>query len=149
MTQLRTDAAYHVNNRIVAENFDDEMVLIDVDNGIYFSMQGSAAAVWRAFETPQVPASACAELTAELTEPDRLSVARLIHELAERKLIVEAEAAPPAPAGRLSRFAATSFALPVLGVFTDLADLIAIDPVHEVDDQAGWPVRPASGDGQA
>jgi len=149
MTQLRTDAAFHVNSRIVAENFDDETVLIDVDNGVYFSMQGSAAAVWRAFETPQVPASACAELAADLPEPDREAVARLIAELAERNLIVEAEAAPPAPAGLLSRFAATSFALPVLGVFTDLADLIAIDPVHEVDDQAGWPVRPAGGDNQA
>ena len=27
--------------------------------------------------------------------------------------------------------------------FTDLAELIAIDPVHEVDAAAGWPVRPA------
>ena len=39
---------------------------------------------------------------------------------------------------------AASFAVPVLGVFTDLADLIGIDPVHEVDESAGWPVRPAS-----
>ena len=149
MTQLRSDAAYLVNSRIVAESFDDETVLIDVDKGIYFSMQGTAAAVWRAFETPQVRAAACAELTADLAEPERETVARLIQELAERNLIVEAEATPPAAMRGLSRFAATSFVLPVLGVFTDLADLIAIDPVHEVDDQAGWPVRPASDSGQA
>jgi len=34
------------------------------------------------------------------------------------------------------------FATPVVEVFNDLADLIAIDPVHEVDASAGWPMRP-------
>jgi hypothetical protein len=42
----------------------------------------------------------------------------------------------------LPSLALASFAAPVLGVYTNLADLIGIDPVHEVDADAGRPVRP-------
>jgi hypothetical protein len=31
-----------------------------------------------------------------------------------------------------------------LAVFDDLADLLIADPVHDVDEEAGWPHRPAS-----
>ncbi len=30
----------------------------------------------------------------------------------------------------------------MIEAYTDLRELIAIDPVHEVDEGAGWPVRP-------
>ena len=36
---------------------------------------------------------------------------------------------------------------PTLEVFTDLAELIMMDPVHEVDVLEGWPRRP--GEAQA
>lgn len=144
MTKLNAESAYLINSRIVAETFDDDTVLIDVDKGTYFSMQGSASAVWQAFQSPQIPAFACQELAADLTEADRDKVEQLIREMIAHDLIVEVGIAPVSASGSLRRFAALSFAAPVLGVFTDLADLIAIDPVHEVDDQAGWPIRPAN-----
>jgi hypothetical protein len=144
VTQFRSDAAYILNNEIVAEAFDDETVLIDVDRGIYFSMQGTAASVWRAFDVPRTPDAACAELAADLPEAGREMVSKLIQDLAEQKLIVATERPPANPGKPLDRFVAASFVAPVFGVFTDLADLIGIDPVHEVDESAGWPVRPAS-----
>lgn len=144
MTEFRIDAAYVLNNEIVAETFDDETVLIDVDRGIYFSMQGSAAAVWHAFDVPRTPAAACRELATGLAESERERVAALIRELAEQRLIIAAEGLLANTAKPLVPFTAASFAVPVLGVFTDLADLIGIDPVHEVDESAGWPVRPAN-----
>ena len=33
---------------------------------------------------------------------------------------------------------------PVIEVFDDLAELIMIDPLHEVDAERGWPVKPAT-----
>lgn len=144
MTEFRIDSAYVLNTEIVAETFDDETVLIDVDRGIYFSMQGSAAAVWHAFDEPRTPAATCSELAAGLPEAERAMVAELIRDLAAQKLIITAEGVSANAAKPLVPFTAASFAVPVLGVFTDLADLIGIDPVHEVDESAGWPVRPAS-----
>lgn len=144
VTQFRSDAAHILNNDIVAETFDDETVLIDVDRGIYFSMQGSAAAIWHAFDVPRTPDAACSQLVGDLPEAGREMVAKLIQELAEQKLIIAAEGLSAHPVKPLDPFTTASFAVPVLGVFTDLADLIGIDPVHEVDESAGWPVRPAS-----
>lgn len=144
MTQFRSDVAYVLNTDIEAETFDSETVLIDVDRGIYFSMHGCAASVWHAFDVPRTPNSACDELAADLPEAEREMVAKLIRELAEQKLIIAAEGISPDDAKPLNRFTAVSFAAPVFGVFTDLADLIGIDPVHEVDESAGWPVRPAT-----
>ena len=144
MTEFRIDSAYVLNTEIVAETFDDETVLIDVDRGIYFSMQGSAAAVWHAFDEPRTPAATCSELAAGLPEAERAMVAELIRDLAAQKLIITAEGVSANTVKPLVPFTAASFAVPVLGVFTDLADLIGIDPVHEVDESAGWPVRPAS-----
>ena len=91
MTEFRIDSAYVLNNEIVAETFDDETVLIDVDRGIYFSMQGSAAAIWHAFDVPRTPDAACSELATDLPEAGREMVAKLIRELAEQKLIIAAE----------------------------------------------------------
>jgi hypothetical protein len=53
--------------------------------------------------------------------------------------------APPVDSTTLAPqvFAASHFQAPVLQVFSDLAELIAIDPVHEVDAAGGWPMRPA------
>ena len=144
MTEFRIDSAYVLNNEIVAETFDDETVLIDVDRGIYFSMQGSAADVWHAFDEPRTPAATCSELATDLPEAERAMVEKLIRDLAAQRLIIAAEGVSANAAKPLVPFTAASFAVPVLGVFTDLADLIGIDPVHEVDESAGWPVRPAS-----
>lgn len=144
MIEFRIESAYVLNNEIVAETFDDETVLIDVDRGIYFSMQGCAATIWHAFDVPRTPDAACSELATDLPEAERAMVAQLVRDLAEQKLIIAAEGLPANPAKPLVPFTAASFAVPVLGVFTDLADLIGIDPVHEVDESAGWPVRPAS-----
>jgi hypothetical protein len=32
---------------------------------------------------------------------------------------------------------------PVLEPFGDMQDLLLLDPVHEVDEDAGWPTKPA------
>jgi len=40
--------------------------------------------------------------------------------------------APPLPAG-------TVFAPPVLEVYTDMQDLLLLDPIHDVDETVGWP----------
>jgi hypothetical protein len=36
------------------------------------------------------------------------------------------------------------FTPPVLGVYTDMQEFMLVDPVHQVDEAAGWPhVKPA------
>lgn len=137
-----------INKRIVADDFDDEMVLIDVHKGLYFSMRGSAPDIWKSFIEPQSKSSLLHRLEGEVAEDRLQSVAQAVDKMVEHELLVSV---PPPESGStvVPSLAATAFALPVLDVFTDMAELIAIDPVHEVDEAAGWPVRPANFPSQA
>jgi hypothetical protein len=132
-----------INRHIVADDFDDEMVLIDVRKGLYFSMRGSAPDIWKCFTEPRSKSSLLDELAQEVGEDRLQSVSQAVDKMLEHELLVSAS---PPESGRavLLGLAAPTFALPVIDVFTDMAELIAIDPVHEVDEAAGWPVRPAN-----
>lgn len=143
MTKTADDKAYARNPRIVADDFGDETVLINVEKGLYFSMQGSAVDIWKAFDAPQLRSLAVKGLARELSDSDGESIDRFVQSMIDHDLLIEAEARPGDEV-KVAGFTAASFAVPVLGVFSDLAELIALDPVHEVDQEAGWPVRPAS-----
>lgn len=141
--------AYVVNKKIVADVFADETVLINVEKGLYFSMQGSATQIWQAFETPHTVSTALAALTSGLDPAQGKEVAGAVAAMIEHELLIEAGTPPAGGGTTLYSLAGASFAAPVLSVFSDLAELIAIDPVHEVDEGAGWPVRPATFPGAA
>jgi hypothetical protein len=140
---MTSDDYLGINKRIVADDFEDETVLIDVHKGLYFSMRGSAAAIWKSFDEPRSKAQLLEHLRGELGEDSLPSVAQAIDKMVEHELLVSVP--PPKNEGTVLRsLAASAFVLPVVDVFTDMAELIAIDPVHEVDEAAGWPVRPAN-----
>lgn len=138
-----TNRTYVVNKAIVADDFEDETVLINVEKGLYFSMQGSAQEIWRAFAEPRPRQAALDVLSRELGEAERVAIDAILQRMIDHDLLVEASGDSGSTATLLS-LSAVTFTAPVLGVFSDLAELIAIDPVHEVDDTAGWPVRPAN-----
>lgn len=133
-------AAFVANDRIAAEEFAGEVVLIDIEKGVYFSLQGAAVDLWRAFAAPRTAAAVLDTFTAH--GADRPALAAALDDLCRHDLVRETAAPPQAdiacsvPAG--------GFAAPVVAAFSDLAELIAIDPVHEVDAAAGWPLRPAN-----
>lgn len=143
-----TDDYFTINTRIVADEFEDETVLIDVQKGLYFSMRGSAAQIWKAFDEPQSRSAFLAHLKGELSEENVSSVTEAIDKMLEHELLVAAQL-PKAGGAVLRSLTLSAFALPVVDVFTDMAELIAIDPVHEVDEAAGWPVRPPNFPAQA
>ena len=145
---MTTDDYLTVNKRIVADEFEDETVLIDVHKGLYFSMRGSAAEIWKSFDEPRSKAAFLDDLDSNLGKDQLSTVAQAIDKMVEHELLIAASA-PKSGSTVLLSFAATAFALPVVDVFTDMAELIAIDPVHEVDEAAGWPVRPANFPAQA
>jgi hypothetical protein len=64
-------------------------------------------------------------------------VLRFLAELRDEDLLVETDAAgqPPAANGRPP---SEAFQPPVLEKYTDMQDLVVLDPVHEVD-AVGWP----------
>jgi hypothetical protein len=130
------------NTRVFAEEFDGETVLIDVENGLYFSLAGAAADLWRSFTPAREPETVVAAMTSSLQGADPKALQDLMAQMQAHGLLVSA---PPVDSTTLAPlvFAASHFQTPVLQVFSDLAELIVIDPVHEVDAAGGWPMRPA------
>ena len=140
---MTDDTILVTNSSLAAEEFEGETVLIDVAQGLYFSLSGAATEVWRAFAEQRKINDVVDALCQQLEGADRTSLEVAISSMHEHTLLVPAPDGQPVP---LDKFvaAAVPFASPVVEVFNDLADLIAIDPVHEVDASAGWPMRPES-----
>ena len=138
-TCLRVNAPH-----VIHETIDGEVIVINMTTGNYYSMKGSGSAVWNALQrTPADPAQ-----LAKALEPCfdaspgeiKAAVEAFVVELLAEELVVEADApqemtSPNAPAIQPDT---RTFERPVLEKFTDMQDLVLLDPVHEVDG-AGWP----------
>ena len=132
---------FRVNTpQVINEVLDGEAVIINMGTGDYFSLRGSGALVWEALEAGAGPATIVgAFVAAGLGTRSEIEpgVVALVEQLEAEGLIVRVDdcgtapvAALPTPAGPFER--------PALEKFTDMQDLILLDPVHEVSER-GWP----------
>ena len=123
-------------DRVVSETIDGEVVAIDLESGRYYSLEGPAARAWEAIQAGQdldgiaSTVAAAAGVRADEAGPD---VAAFLAELEAEGLLVGGNgSAPAAPGpGRVPL---------VLHRYTDMQDLIVLDPIHDVD-ETGWPNR--------
>ena len=105
---------------VLDEVFDGEAVLVNLRTGRYYALDAAATEVWRAVVAG---------------EPLPEGSGAFAHRLVEEELVV-ADGALPAPDGEGG---------PAMQVFTDMEDILLLDPIHDVDyDASGWPSRPAS-----
>jgi hypothetical protein len=133
--------------QVIHETIDGEVIIINLATGNYYSVKGSGADVWEAIQASpgtdaQEIAAAIAgrfDRPADAIEPD---IGSFLEELRREELVAEAEdGAAPATAANGTAVAdgePRTFEPPVLEKYTDMQDLVLLDPVHEVD-PAGWP----------
>lgn len=132
----------HAN--IHSKIFDDEVVIIDMLSGVYFSLRGAAVDMWRLLEPGASPDAIVAALTTRYEAPgETVSAAAraFLALLATEGLIIAgttAVSAGVAACGDAPAPARTAFVPPELERFTDMQDLLLLDPIHEVTD-SGWP----------
>lgn len=136
MTQYRSNGP-----RFVDESVDGEALIMDMVTGTYYTCLGPATIAWEALKRGVEPGDVAA-MIATRYEVDVAGVKRdldaFVAELVQEEMLVVRNAEPeggpiepaPAPTGpyeplRIERY-------------TDLADLILLDPVQDVSG-AGWP----------
>ena len=125
--------------------FDDEVIVLDMSSGTYFSLRGGAADIWALVQSPVTTADVVTALTRRYDgAPDAIAAAahRCLGELVDAGLVVAdpglGRATPgDGPAGTARR----PFPAPEIERFTDMQELLLLDPIHEVDD-TGWPNAP-------
>ena len=144
-----SQSVFKVNSpKVIFEAFDDEVVLINLDNGNYYSMGESGLYIWRLIEQgAAISEILCwtAERFSESSSTIERAVNQFVQELLNEELIVlDASVAPnksidPNPNGSMLAPGTNNFRVPVLHKYTDMQDLLLLDPIHEVDEM-GWPV---------
>ena len=128
---------------VLSETVDGEAIIVNLDTGAYYSLTGVGAEIWDLLQEGASLETLLSWINEHYAgEPQQLAagVTALIEELLAEQLLAPgaAPAAPadspasPAPAGRLP------FVRPTLEKFTDMAELLLLDPIHEVDAE-GWP----------
>lgn len=131
--------------RISSETIDGETIIIDFESGVYFSTDGIGAAIWEEIRagrpSEEIVAETC--LRYPQMEPEcRSAVEAFLALLLEERLVVAmAEGLPTPPPGTTGpRAYPGRFVPPALTKYTDMQELLLLDPIHDVDEQ-GWPLR--------
>ena len=142
-------ARFGVGKHVLHETIDGEVIVIDLSSGTYYSLRGSAAEVWAMIHGPQGASSS--DVAAGLAvryQPNghdiEAAVTEFLGRLQDEGLVTVEPATDAAPAVAFSVEPSPSpreFVAPVLDKYTDMQDLVLIDPVHDVTG-AGWPHSP-------
>ncbi|MBM3181572.1 MAG: PqqD family protein [Chloroflexi bacterium] len=150
MEKMLHNSAFRINTpRVVHQTIDGETIIIDFDNGAYFSIAGVGAVIWE-----QIAQNASVnDIVHALTQryagdhsDIETEVERFLSELQCEALIAPLDRAPSAPRRATPAMpdpnlaSLPAFQAPSLHKYTDMQDLLLLDPIHEVDEQ-GWPIR--------
>ena len=140
---LSANGQYRVASaKIVWQCFEDELVVINLESGKYYSVNSTGSAIWKLMEAGWSPAAAASHVLDGAPSEGREQVFAFWAKMIEEGLI--SPDPDPKSDHRQDVPAAGPWSQPSIAVFSDMQDLFLLDPIHDVD-EAGWPSRPAEG----
>lgn len=137
---------YRVNHpKVINETIDGEAIMINLETGSYYSLDSIGGEIWELVEQSRTTDDIVAVMTGRYEAPDgmiRQAVEDLLGRLHQEQLVAldddQTGSAWPLAEGAPGDGGRRPFTPPRLEKFTDMQDLILLDPVHEVDSR-GWP----------
>ena len=143
-----TDSYEPAGQDIVSEEIDGEVIIVNLKNGHYYSLTQSATVIWAGIQErarlQQIQERLLARYSGD-TASIRQGLVDLIKALEVEQLITQrsaAEETSPVDESRVGEIppgGKEAYLPPVFERFTDMGDLLLLDPVHEVEDEKGWP----------
>jgi len=131
---------------VVGEEFEGEVVVVNLESGCYFSLMGSAKDIWKTLVQSSASPESIIVTLEENLDCSGIDVAAevvpFLDELKKLELVVPTDSSGPTsstlhePQGDSIR---PRFEAPRVEIFTDLQDILLLDPIHDVD-EAGWPM---------
>jgi hypothetical protein len=126
---------------VIFEKFDDETIVVNLDSGRYYSLDPVGAIVWDLLHRPLPVGDLLARLK-EHYDGDggaiEESIREFIAKMADEELIRPRPDATAATDDGEELEKSTAFVPPVLATYEDMAEMLLLDPVHDVD-ETGWP----------
>jgi len=141
-----TNQRFRINTPTVThETIDGEAVIINLDSGNYYSLVEVGSFIWGLLENgasaSEVQNLILQSYQGNATDVDR-GVQDLLAELQQENLIVPVDGAetfdPDQVITSSNGHEKPSFNPPVLHKYSDMQELLLLDPIHDVD-EAGWP----------
>jgi hypothetical protein len=140
---------YRANEpRFVDETVDGESLIMDMVRGNYYSCVGASAVAWNALKAGAAVAEVVDLIVASYDtdgQDVRGHVDEFVAALLADELLVQTDDARdagsrPVPLTETAAGTPRAYSGLQLERYSDLADLILLDPVHDVS-EAGWPHR--------
>jgi hypothetical protein len=140
---METELRYGIAVPNIAHQvFGDEVVIINLYSGIYYSLTGTAAQVWirtiQNYSLNDILAD-FSLIYEDITAEERQQISELITDLLDKNLITEAQNTTAVKVEFDSTLPKKPFTKPEIEVFSDMQEILLLDPVHDVD-KSGWPV---------
>ena len=142
---------FRINNpKVIHETIDGETVIVNLDSGNYYSLDAIGADIWeyivKNISIPGIIGTIASRYTGEREEIER-AVNQFVDEMQRENLIAVNESQefvnmnevydnPGNVTEQMKEHGI--FTPPVLNKYSDMQDLLLLDPIHEVDD-TGWP----------
>lgn len=146
-----SDTRYRLNtNGLSSEDFGGEMVAVNFETGQYYGINGAAVAVWALLHKPISRTDAINRITEIFTlVPEHVAddVNSFFEELIKQDLLLSGDIddldvqQDHTGSDTLTALAGTAYAPPSIEIYSDLQELIMLDPVHDADPERGWPLR--------
>lgn len=130
------------DNNIISDVFGEEVVLVNLESGVYYSLRGSATQIWIRIFNQYTLAEILNDLIQiyQANETELASqIAHFVNQLLEMKIIKSTVDSEKKTIDFSSSDASIDFVAPVLETFSDMQEILLLDPVHDVD-KAGWPI---------
>ena len=137
--------------RIVFEQFEDETVLVNTENGFYYSLSPSGSDILRLLEDGCPVEDLVHGLVGNSHDISQMEVLieSFVQRLTSEGIVVDRASDHPFDTNgehRAPLYAESAvFLPPALDRFDDVRDLLLIDPIHQVDEEYGWPKAKVNG----
>jgi hypothetical protein len=133
---------YTLNSgKIVFEKFEDETVLVNLERGNYYGVMHVGRSILQLLEygaTESQIITAIAEKYQQNASTIEEEIRTFFQLMANEEIIIETEQTNGFPKNIELVDKKLEYISPTLEVFTDMQDLILLDPIHDVGSQ-GWP----------
>lgn len=141
---------FRINSpKVVHDSIDNEVIIIEFDSGNYYSLNQSGSDIWKLIHEESSMKEIFDNLSAKYQTNSHTIEEILwpfLNELKNENLIIEIENKDQKTPKKLSikqktilKTDKTDFEIPILQKYSDMQDLLLLDPIHEVDEK-GWPI---------
>jgi hypothetical protein len=135
--------------KVVHETIDGEVIIVNLDKGDYYSLVKVGADIWEEI-IKGTSKSNIIQKVIHCYDGDRQNIENAVNDfiarLQQEELITldgteesknsNIASVPTATNGNPEKL---SFSPPTLEKYTDMEELLALDPIHEVNEVVGWP----------